>query len=218
VLYLYAFAERPVRLPDVVGLEGSALSAEEVDGVTAVVSAFSRESVRPTEEAVLTHARVVDALVDLNEAVVPARFGRAFADSERLRRATAGRFDVLRDALQKVHGCVELGLRAVPPPAGATGEAPSTGREYLRSRLADQQRIEQLGDDLHAPLAALARASTGMQTTPQLLSAAYLVPRGRTDDFRRAVRELEARHPGVALVCTGPWPPYSFATSDPAGS
>jgi glycosyltransferase involved in cell wall biosynthesis len=210
VIYLYAFAEWPVRLPDVVGLEGSALSAEEVDGVAAVLSAVSREALRPTDEAVLAHARVVDALVDLNEAVVPARFGRAFDDAERLRRATADRSDALRDALQQVRGCVELGLRAVPPEAAPTGEVPSTGREYMRGRLAEQQRIERLGQDLEAPLAALARASTGMQTTPQLLSAAYLVPRDRADDFRRVVRELERQHPGVALVCTGPWPPYSF--------
>jgi gas vesicle protein GvpL/GvpF len=217
VLYLYAFAERPVRLPDALGLEGSALSAEEADGVTAVVSAVTGGTVRPSEEAVLAHAHVVDALAELNEAVVPARFGRAFSDAERLRRVMAERSDALGRALRHVRGCVELGLRAIPP-ANATGEAPASGRDYMRWRLAEQHRIERLGDDLDAPLAALARASTGMQTAPGLLSAAYLVPRERVDDFRRAVRELERTHGGVALACTGPWPPYSFGTADPDGS
>jgi hypothetical protein len=41
------------------------------------------------------------------------------------------------------------------------------------------------------------------------------VPRQRVEEFRDAVRELEQRHPDVTLVCTGPWPPYSFATADP---
>ena len=44
-----------------------------------------------------------------------------------------------------------------------------------------------------------------------LLSAAYLVPRDGVDDFRGEVVKLERAHPDLALVCTGPWPPYSFA-------
>ena len=44
-----------------------------------------------------------------------------------------------------------------------------------------------------------------------LLSAAYLVPRDGVDDFRGHVVELERAHPDLALVCSGPWPPYSFA-------
>src|SRR2546423_2006376 len=210
MLYLYAFAERPVTQPDAPGLEGASLSAEEVDGVAAVVSVLSVEAVRPTEEAVLTHARVVDALTAANDAVVPARFGRAFGDAEGLRRAAADRADDLRSALGQVRGCVELGLRAVPPQVVDPEAALSSGREYMRRRLAEQQRIERLGAELHAPLASLARAATGIQTAPQLLSAAFLVPRAHVEDFRYAVGELERRHPEVTLACTGPWPPYSF--------
>jgi hypothetical protein len=43
------------------------------------------------------------------------------------------------------------------------------------------------------------------------LNAAYLVARADVAAFREAVARLE-HAPGVTVVCTGPWPPYSFAT------
>ena len=46
-----------------------------------------------------------------------------------------------------------------------------------------------------------------------LLTAAYLLPEGSVETFRRALRKLEWSHPELDLICTGPWPPYSFAAS-----
>jgi len=42
------------------------------------------------------------------------------------------------------------------------------------------------------------------------LNAAYLVAAEDVAEFRRAAAQVEAA-PGVTVVCTGPWPPYSFA-------
>jgi glycosyltransferase involved in cell wall biosynthesis len=44
------------------------------------------------------------------------------------------------------------------------------------------------------------------------LRAAYLVERERVDELVSAVQRLERDVEGVTLVCTGPWPPYSFAS------
>ena len=59
----------------------------------------------------------------------------------------------------------------------------------------------------------LARAATRtVGATPRLLlSGAYLVEPGELDAFRHRVGELEAEHAELTFVCTGPWPPYSFA-------
>ena len=213
MLYVYAFAEQPATLPDASGLGGSALGIEDMDGLGAVVSPVDGQEVRPSEEAVLTHGRVVEAVFSVNDAVVPARFGRAYADRDALRRALSKRVDDVRNALSRVRGCVELGLRALPPPDSRV-EADS-GRQYMLDRLDEARRLARLADDLHTPLARLSRAATSMQTSARLLSAAYLVPRSGVEEFRRAVRELEELHPDATLVCTGPWPPYSFATADP---
>jgi hypothetical protein len=42
-------------------------------------------------------------------------------------------------------------------------------------------------------------------------AGAYLVDRERTDRFFELARELGGSLEDADLVCTGPWPPYSFA-------
>jgi hypothetical protein len=154
---------------------------------------------------------VVDALAR-SAAVLPARFGLSFADEEALERTVRERRDELEAALERVRGCVELGLRVLAPePDGAPVE-PESGGDYLRARLRETEERERLALGLHETLEG--RARDARRSPPQgrwLLSAAYLVPAGGVDDFRGAVEELESAHPELALVCTGPWPPYSFA-------
>jgi hypothetical protein len=48
-----------------------------------------------------------------------------------------------------------------------------------------------------------------------LLNAAYLVDRDRVPQFRAAVESLAADRPDGAVVLTGPWPGYSFASLEP---
>jgi hypothetical protein len=214
VLYLYALTEQPAVVPATLGLEETPLSVERLDGIEAVIGVVGRERIEPSEEAVLTHARIVDELAALNEAVLPARFGRGYPDAEALKSAVAEQAEALRQALDRVRGCLELGLRVLSEPSD--GVSPGSGREYMLDRLDRRRRAERLADEVHAPLAALAKAQTRtVAATPQLLlSAAYLVPREDLERFQAALRELESAHPELSLACTGPWPPYSFATAE----
>jgi hypothetical protein len=215
MLYLYALSEHPTVLPSTAGLEQAPLAVERLHGIDAVVGVVDRERIEQSEDAVLTHARVVDELTGLNDAVLPARFGRGYPDAAALRDAVAEQADALRLALDRVRGCLELGLRVLSEPSdsGPTGQS---GREYMLDRLDRRNRVQRLADEVHAPLAALARAETRtVAATPQLLlSAAYLVPRDALERFQSAVQELEDIHPELSLACTGPWPPYSFATAE----
>jgi hypothetical protein len=214
MLYLYAFSESPTTLPQEVGLENAPLALESLDGIEAIVSTFDAAETRPSEENVLAHARVIDQLAVQNEAVVPARFGRAFDDSDSLRAAVQERESDLREALARVRGCVELGLRVLEP-VQDPAPTPATGHEYMLDRLGRSRRDESAAEEVHAPLAALAREATrSVRATPQLLlSAAYLVPRSDVDRFRDAVRLQQERRPDLSFVCTGPWAPFSFVTA-----
>jgi Gas vesicle synthesis protein GvpL/GvpF len=212
VIYLYAIAEELDGLPDVRGIDGAALDRRSVAGLDLVVSEHDGTEVSASEEAVLAHARVVEALVERSAALLPARFGRGFRDEAGLRKAIEGRAASLRDALAQVRGCVEVGVRVLAAEAAAPPAAES-GRAYMEARLARSEETERLARALHEPLAALARAATRtVGATPRLLlSGAYLVEPGGLDAFRRRVEELEAAHPELTFVSTGPWPPYSFA-------
>jgi Gas vesicle synthesis protein GvpL/GvpF len=209
VIYLYAIAEELDGLPDVRGVDGARLARRSVEGLDLVVSESAE--VDASEEAVLAHARVVEALVERSAALLPARFGRGFRDEDALREAIEGRAASLREALAQVRGCVEVGVRVVAPEPAAAPAAES-GRAYMEAL---QARVEEAGR-LHEPLAALARAATRtVGATPRLLlSGAYLVEPAALEGFRRRVSELEAAHPELTFVTTGPWPPYSFAPGD----
>lgn len=213
MLYLYAFAEPPATLGGTAGIAGSELRAEPVDGVEAIVGTVA-DGVEAAQDAVLAHARVVDELALANAAVVPVRFGAGFSDAESLRNAVAPRVPALRDALRRVRGCVEIGLRVLAATPQVSRPSAVSGRDYMVGRLDEARRVERLADQLHAPLARLARASDHrVRATPQLLlSGAYLVPREDVAAFRDAVAELEAAHTDLSFACTGPWPAYSFGT------
>lgn len=215
MLYLYALTEHPAALPPALGIDDTPIAVERLDGIDAVVGVIDGQRVEPSEATILAHARVVDELAARNAAILPARFGRGYPDAAALQDAVRERADALAHALERVRGSVEIGLRVLgePPKEAATG---GNGRAYMLGRLDARQRAERLADELHAPLAALARAETrSVGPTPQLLlSASYLVPRDGVERFRAAVDELGQSHPDLTLACTGPWPPYSFATAE----
>jgi len=200
MLHLYALAQHPARLAPLAGIEGSQLRAAQIgDDFDAVVSDISPDGVRASEAAILTHAAVVEELAGVNEALLPARFGHGYAAESALVEAIEGREVQVRDALERVRGCVELGLRIFGDTGDANGSDGSSGREYMLGRLAVTSR----------------ESTSSVLASPQLLlSAAYLLPRGQLESFQSALDETESRHPGLTFVCTGPWPPYSFALID----
>ena len=137
--------------------------------------------------------------------LLPVRFGTLVADERAAREAIAPRCEELGQALGRVRGAVELSVRALggETPARSSGEP--TGREYLRDR-AVRGRLAQ---ELHAPLAGVARDSV-IHDGPEILRGAYLVDRGEVDAFVTRFRRLQHERSDVAMICTGPWPPYSF--------
>lgn len=221
MLYLYALSKHPAVVPPVLGLDDTPVAAERLDAVDALIGVVERERVEPSEAAILAHARVVDAVTAANDAVLPARFGRGYSDLEALRTAIAARAAELDAALARVRGCLELGLRVMAPrdeARGRDGSRSGSGSDYMRARLEERRQAERVADDVHAPLAELSRAATrSVGATPELLlSAAYLVPRNAVEDFRARLAGLGDEHPDLTLACTGPWPPYSFATTEAA--
>jgi hypothetical protein len=208
MLHLYALAREPVSLPDG---EVRLHSIRVADGIAAVVGEVETAPLRSDEAAVLSHAHVVDELAQTNASVLPARFGGDYADEGSLRAAFAPRAAAVDAALRRVAGCVEIGVRVVETDRDE-GPAAASGGEYMRTRLRLVQTGERLADELHTTLAAAARESTkSVLATPRLVfSGTYLVPKTEIDEFRELVARAETAHDGIAVVCTGPWPVYSF--------
>jgi hypothetical protein len=140
-----------------------------------------------TEEALWRHEELVEELMRERD-LLPVRYGTRLADEDEALRAVAERAPELRAALERVRGAVELSLRVRSTEAGADPEP------------------------LRAPLRALAREESERRSDGEgeLLRSAYLVDRERIDEFCATVGRLQQAHSELALLLTGPWPPYSF--------
>jgi hypothetical protein len=212
MLHMYALVRHPAALPDVGGIDEAPLrSAPAGEGIDAIVTDTNVEGV-PTEAAILAHAEVVEAVAAANDSVLPARFGGGVPDEDELRRRLDGRRASILEALDRVEGCVELGLRVLPNTREELSQAAS-GSEYMRRRLDEIARAEELGRTLHGSLAGASRESSCnvLGRRDVVLTGAYLVARDDLDRFHATLHEAERELAGVTLVMTGPWPPYSFA-------
>jgi Gas vesicle synthesis protein GvpL/GvpF len=210
---LYAIAEGEPGTIDGTGLDGRDLRGVGDGGLVAVVSDHQPRAATPTA-ALWEYEETVESLMD-RLTVLPVRFGSVLADDAAARAELRARRAWLRQALRRVRGAVELGVRASRP----DGQAPPAraahlgdGTAYMLARLREHRRAQAVADRL-ASLRALARASTQRVLPDSVVPVrgAYLVECDRVGEFAAAVRCLDRELPEVALVCTGPWPPYSFA-------
>ena len=216
MIHLYALVRELEELPPLAGVEGAALERREIAGLDLVVSQTGPELPEVTNEAVLVHATVVEELMTRSRAILPARFGRAFTSEEELTAAVQTKAIALEHGLTRVRGCVEFGLRVLgrESPRGSTS---LSGAEYMHARLGEEAERGRLSEELHRPLALLSRADARFGgASGDLLHAAYLVPDERTAPFRDRIAGLGRLHPELTMVCTGPWPPYSFADAQEA--
>jgi hypothetical protein len=197
LIELYAITDDPTP-PD------PPLQAVRSNGLTALYAPAERHEV--TSETLWRHEEVVEALM-AERNLLPVRFGTLVPDPGAAARALAERSAELSAALDRVRGAVELAVRVDtrrPEPDEARSAA--TGRAYMSAKARRRARANLV----HEPLALLSRESV-KQRGPELLRAAYLVDRGAVDAFVNLVRRLQDSHPELELLCTGPWPPYSFA-------
>jgi len=216
VIHLYGVVQELEELPPVPGLEGAPLERRQIEGLELVVSRTQRELLAVSEESVLAHATVVDQLMARSRAVLPVQFGRPFADEKELSEAVRTKAQELERGLSRVRGCVEFGLRVLGgEPAQGEASSGSSGRDYMLARLAETHERDALSEELHEPLARLSRACVRFGgASSDLLQAAYLVAEARAASFREHVSRLTTSHPELTVVCTGPWPPYTFAAGE----
>jgi hypothetical protein len=222
VIWLYGICERPDMPPP----RRRGLAQAPVDGIRegellAVISRHSHPPGDPALDALWVHERVVERIM-ADRTVLPMRFGTKLPDEEAVRDVLATRQQEFLVALARVRGRVEVGIRAMQaldtePTSNNSRPEPSmpvatSGREYLEAKLRDGRRVEREAAALHEPLASLAVAVSrqSARAPAELLRASYLIETPVLARFQATVERLQRTHPGVAILCTGPWPPYSF--------
>ena len=172
-------------------------------GLVALCAPASDQEVTPA--ALWRYEEVVEDLMESRD-VLPVRFGTLVADESAVVGAVEKRRSELVASLDRVRGAVELAVRAREREAPSRPEVAPSGSAYLRAKAARGDVARRL----HERLADHARASVVLSGS-ELLRAAYLVTRDDVDSFVALVAELQSDHAELDVVCTGPWPAYSFA-------
>jgi hypothetical protein len=190
------------------------------------------------EALVRAHERVLDDMLALGP-LVPLRICTIYEGADHVRDMLEREHGALADALDRLSGTAEWGVKAYlrpgreapaqPAPAPRAG-GPASGIDYL-ARKRDQRNaaeaaratVDDAVEGIHRRLSELALdAVLSAPHDPrltgrahELLNASYLVPSARTDEFQSLVCGLTRSHEqdGLVLELTGPWPAYHFAGS-----
>jgi hypothetical protein len=202
------------------GIDDAPVRLVEEPGLGAWVSA-SPAGAADVMRAAAHHRVISDAL--RTGTPVPARYGTTFADDAELIETLVSRAEEFRAALERVRGCVEVGVTVLwPEHAPRTAEparrrAPASGRAFLeerRSLLAgDRARAERAERLLREVETALDVAAPVVRAVlPRAAVAgtlAYLVPGETAQSVLGRARDVRVPPPAT-LRAVGPWPPYSF--------
>lgn len=241
-LYLYCVT-RPDTSPGptLAGIQGGPVHMLEVEGLSVWFEEVDRRP-DPSLRAVRAHHGVVQAATEGGPAL-PLRFGQWVGEADEVRTAIArgrARYD---EALDRVEGAVEIGVRILDPEPGRDRESPSgvepahrnagdppgggAGRAYLealrrreRRRVERRRRGEAVARELAGELGSLVRDERidGPSAEGELVRIAHLVGHEDVERHAERVRALRERHPGLTIVTSGPWPPYSFTPQDGDGA
>jgi hypothetical protein len=209
--YLYALVDRlpPAWSRPSNGIGGAAVVPQRVDDV--VVLSSTLESVPPaTPRTLAVHHDVVGSVMDA-AALLPFHYGTT-VPSAALSEWLAARRSAVSAALAAVRDCVEMSVKLLRLDRA------------IDQQLARNRRVAERSD---APpgeheLRALAEALVERAGLPKwgyrpsgsggnvVGSVVFLVPRPDLTAFLSRIAPIASHAVGVAVVPTGPWPPYSF--------
>jgi hypothetical protein len=216
-VYLYAVCDPRAAPPPSTGIAGEPLRLLHAGGLAALVG--DRHEPRAfSEQDLWEHEHAVEQLM-AKGSVLPARFGALLASDTAVQELLRMRGEELLAGLARVAGAVELAVRAAWTQQSAIDsggrEERSAGGRYLAAKLALLRRADALAQQIEARLAPVARASRvrAQADVGTAVSGAFLVATDRVEPFRRRVRALAGELAHCELLCTGPWPPYSFVNA-----
>jgi hypothetical protein len=237
--WTYGVVRMPASVPpDLRGLEGHRVELVQQDSLAALTSAVpAAEFSGPALERRLNDLETIGPMARAHELVleralaegdvIPFPMCTLYVTKDALRDMLLEELERLVRALDRIHGAVELGVKAFAAASSASEQPrPASGTEYLKARLAERSQaavseasLERSAAELHARLtdhsagARLLRPQDRRlsgREQEMLLNGAYLVQRADVDAFAQLV-EAHAGRGELMLDITGPWPPYHFA-------
>jgi Gas vesicle synthesis protein GvpL/GvpF len=234
--YVYGIVDCTAKPPAASGIGDAPLSLVAGSGVAALVSDLPDEAMRMGRDEMLRHAEVLEQAL-AEGTVLPMRFGVVMNGSDEVRgRLLERHADDLRTQLTELEGKVELNVRAVYEEDVVLAEVVREEPEIARLRKSVRDRSEdasyydriRLGElvaqaverkrerDAQAVVDALSPTALAVEVGPPshervVVSASFLVARGRVDEFDERLEAVARDQAGrVRFKLTGPRAPHSF--------
>lgn len=209
------------------GLAGLRLYAVKEAALAALVSPLPSKGIltQPELSDILSFERALSAAHAAGD-VLPARYGSVIESEQVLRAHLKERQAEYVQALLRVQGCVELGIRAElpenspPPDPTPPADHPKSGLLYLKARQAHHAReaatkelLSQVASRVRADFSDLARESQAQEPRSAQAKAAitisFLVPKEQLSPFQTRFSSYSLTG-AQRLFLVGPWPPFSF--------
>jgi hypothetical protein len=225
-LLVYGIVNRVAdRLDAMAGVRDAEVSLVDGGELSAAVSEMPTQDEAPPVADLLAYSRVVEAL-HRRAAVIPMRYGCFVAAPSALERVLLEKQYQYGVLLKQLAGHVEMGVRVLLPglpEAPVPGAPPMTGRDYLASCRVRFGMSEAASRQQHALLDQYNQVFAGLYSTccsevaeksgRGVVSVYYLIPEHSIGAFRDAA-ERAVGADGQKTLVSGPWPPYSFVTTE----
>jgi hypothetical protein len=209
--YLYALVDRlpPTWPRPSRGIGGAPVTPQRVDDV--IVLGSTLESVPPaTPRTLAVHHDVVGSVMDA-AALLPFHYGTT-VPSTVLPEWLAARRATVSAALAAVRDCVEMSVKLLRLDRAIDQQLARSRDSTPRSDTAPGEHelralAEALVERAGLPKWGYRPSGTGGNVVG---SVVFLVPRADLTAFLSRIAPIASHAVGVAVVPTGPWPPYSF--------
>ncbi|KVD78869.1 gas vesicle protein GvpFL [Burkholderia sp. ABCPW 14] len=212
LIYAVLRPRRAIALPP--GVDGARLDIVDGAHLCTVVSEHP-QAPSATVPAALAFGHAVNALFR-HGAIVPMRFPTCLDDRQAVHAWLDDECDTYGALLQRIDGCVEMGLRfqlADEPRAQSRPHAGGPGHAYLAARAAPSAVALSQGERMAATLRGLYRDWRFDGLVEGFAGLSFLVRQTALDDFLARCRQT-ARRTALPIYVSGPWPPYSFAADE----
>ncbi len=205
--------------------------------IAAVVGEIPKSGLNTDRDSAIAYAAVIETLVQ-QFTLLPMRYGSAMESEEAVLGMIGRNYNEILDNLKKVEDKFEFGLKVFcdsvklrtemkeKTEAGALLRPPvipavsaSVFREYVNKKLMEHRLEEMMVNYVDSIIAEIKVCLSLMNAVTKfrkalseaiLIDAVFLVQRQRKSELLDAIRLLQEKYPGLNLMFTGPWPPYSF--------
>lgn len=238
-LYAYGVIDSNEKVDEAMkGLNDATLFNIPYRDIGIVVSDLGPQVQIKTKESILKHEEVVEVLMD-KFTVLPMRLYTVFNKKEEMLLKVKDHYEDFIENLDRVRGKCEYGIKVIwsgniikeriinaHKNERALANPLRSGAKFMKEKFEKykiDKEFEEGADrciaivDAFLNRLASEKKLEKLKTDNLLLSASYLVDKEKSDDFKKAFKELKSSGGDLKFMLSGPWPAYNFIVLSHSG-